>query len=93
MEKKNMELQNMHKDSTFNPLHKSFEDTKNVDQNEIGAGNSDDSNKSVGLVYISCASREQTICREYNFKGNRDEIRSKTVEAAFNLLLELIDHL
>lgn len=53
----------------------------------IAGPNSDTSNKPVGLVYISVvASKNSPIVMEYNFKGNRNEVREKTVAAALILI-------
>ena len=48
--------------------------------------------KPVGLVYISGYNKldDNLIVKEFNFKGNRQQIRLKTAENAFTLLLELI---
>ena len=60
----------------------------------IAGPNSDDSNKDVGLVFISASHSRKTICNEYNF-GNigRLQIREATVIEAITLLNNLIDYL
>ena len=54
-------------------------------------GGSDE--KPVGLVYISCATKDGTIVREHNFLGNRDEIREQTVIWGLSLIKECIVNL
>ena len=44
--------------------------------------------KPVGLVYIGLHICGDTIALKYNFEGNRNEIRQKTVESALGFLLE-----
>jgi len=46
--------------------------------------------KPVGLVYIGCCVNRVTKVAEYNFNGNRNEIREKSVEAALELLIECL---
>ena len=60
----------------------------------IAGPNSDDSNKDVGLVFISASHSTKTICNEYNF-GNigRSQIREATLIEAITLLNNLIDYL
>lgn len=46
--------------------------------------------KPVGLVYVACAMREQTVCNKHIFRGNRQRIRlhacSEALEMALNQL-------
>lgn len=44
----------------------------------------------VGTVFIGFESLSKAIVREYHFTGNREAVRSQTVEAALRLLLECI---
>lgn len=46
--------------------------------------------KPVGLVFISCATKEGTVVREYRFSGNREEIREQSVLAGLSLIKECI---
>jgi nicotinamide-nucleotide amidase len=42
--------------------------------------------KPVGLVFIALASKNKSICHAYQFTGNRDAIRQRSVLAALDLL-------
>ena len=42
----------------------------------------------VGTVFIGYADEIRACAREYHFTGDREQIRTKTVEAALKLLLE-----
>jgi PncC family amidohydrolase len=44
--------------------------------------------KPVGLVFIGIATEQKTEVRKFNFKGNREEIRTQSVRAALELALE-----
>ena len=44
----------------------------------------------VGTVYIGYADTERCISRHYVFTGDRDSVRTQTVNAALNLILEYI---
>lgn len=57
------------------------------------AGPSMDEGKPVGLVYIACYDkrRKQMFVREFQLKGNRDQIREKTVERSLRLLKQCLD--
>ena len=46
--------------------------------------------KPVGMVFVSIASRHDSICLECNFSGNRKQIRSKAAVKALKLLLEFL---
>ncbi len=46
--------------------------------------------KPVGLVYIGIASKKETRIFKHIFKGNRNEVRKQTVEAALQHLSDLI---
>ncbi len=48
----------------------------------------DDFGHSVGTVYIGFADRTQAFAREYHFDGNREAVRTQTIEAALRLILE-----
>ena len=54
------------------------------------AGPSSMEGKPVGLVYIGVAIEKTVFTFEYMFDGDRNEIRSKCVEAAIKKLKELI---
>ncbi|MCM8781894.1 MAG: competence/damage-inducible protein A [Candidatus Omnitrophica bacterium] len=42
--------------------------------------------KPIGLVFIALATKNKTICRQYNFLGTRTEIKLQTARAALNML-------
>lgn len=42
--------------------------------------------KPVGLVYIACKVRDNITVKEYNFKGNRQKVRARTVISGLDLL-------
>jgi nicotinamide-nucleotide amidase len=44
--------------------------------------------KPVGTVWVGVAMPSGTISRQYNFTGNRDEVREQAVKAAMELFLE-----
>ena len=46
--------------------------------------------KPLGLVYIAVRFKDRKIVREYNFPGNREMIRQRTVSTAFNIFRTLI---
>jgi len=46
--------------------------------------------KPVGLVYIGCCSPTKSIIKEYNFSGNRNEVREQAVRYALNSLRLLL---
>ena len=46
--------------------------------------------KPVGLVYIAVRYRGKQVVKEHNFSGNREMIRLRTVNTAFNLLRKLM---
>ena len=46
--------------------------------------------KPVGLVYIGCQVRGESVVKEYRFKGNRNKIRESSVSAALGLMRECI---
>ena len=43
-------------------------------------------NKPVGLVFICLSYKNKNICRAFNFKGNRQNIRKKSTQEALRLL-------
>lgn len=43
--------------------------------------------KPVGTVYIAAATAEGVLVRRYNFSGDRENVRAKTVSAALRLAL------
>lgn len=46
--------------------------------------------KPIGLVYIACSIKGKVFVEQYNFKGNREKIRSYTVAKAIDLMRKLI---
>ena len=42
----------------------------------------------VGTVYIGCSFADRTLSRTYSNRGDRDSIRSQTIRAALELVLE-----
>ncbi|SEF40294.1 CinA family protein [Lachnospira multipara] len=52
------------------------------------AGPSMEDGKPVGLVYIACHYKDETIVKEFNFTGDRKSVRE---QAAFNALKLVID--
>ena len=57
----------------------------------IAGKNTDISKKPVGNVFVSVYFRNEVVTREYNFSGNREEIKRKTVESALALLKKTIE--
>ena len=51
-------------------------------------GGSDD--KPVGTVWIAVASAEQMVARRYQFDGDRQAVRTATMQSALELLLDLV---
>jgi nicotinamide-nucleotide amidase len=51
-------------------------------------GGSDD--KPVGTVWIAVASAEQMVARRYQFDGDRQAVRTATMQTALELLLDLV---
>lgn len=47
--------------------------------------------KPVGLVYIGCTAFGEALVREYQFTGNREEIRQAAVNAGLRQLKELLE--
>ncbi len=43
-------------------------------------------NKPVGLVFICLAGKNKNICREFYFRGSRQDIREKSTQEALRLL-------
>lgn len=56
----------------------------------LAGPNGDGSGKPVGLVYIGVACQERTDAHEFLFQGDRDAVRRQAVEAAVELLIEII---
>lgn len=48
------------------------------------------SEKPVGLVYIAVAYDRGNICKEFNFKGSRKEIKEKASDEALKLIKEYL---
>ncbi|MHB8154786.1 MAG: CinA family protein [Candidatus Omnitrophota bacterium] len=42
--------------------------------------------KPIGTVYICLSGKNKNICRKFNFSGNRESIRKKSVQEALRLL-------
>ncbi|MDO5734578.1 MAG: CinA family protein [Eubacteriales bacterium] len=55
------------------------------------AGPEASSGEAVGRVFIGARNGEKYLVREYNFSGNREEIRIKAVISAYRLILELLN--
>jgi len=47
--------------------------------------------KPVGTVFISVSSKAKTICRRFQFKGNRSSIRNQSALSALKLLQQIIN--
>ena len=56
----------------------------------LAGPNGDGSGKPVGLVYIGCSGRTDTVVEEFVFDGNRSEIRLQALDAALQILLSQI---
>lgn len=48
--------------------------------------------KTVGLVYIGCAYKDEVIAREFRFGGDRYEIRRQAVDEAVAMAMELLEN-
>ena len=48
----------------------------------------DDFGNSVGTVFIGYCDENRTVSRKYLFSGSREQIRTQTVQAALELILE-----
>ena len=46
--------------------------------------------KPVGTVYISVATRYETFCTKFQFRGNRTSIRNQAVNAALQMLKDIL---
>ena len=49
----------------------------------------DEFGHSVGTVFIGYADADRNFAREYHFSGNREAVRTQTVNAALELILEM----
>lgn len=60
----------------------------------IAGPNKDDSDKPVGLVYISSffERNNKLISKKFQFEGNRDEIRNSSIKNAIQLLILQIEN-
>ena len=56
----------------------------------IAGPESDMTDKPVGLVYIGAAFEKKKIVRKFNFSGNRDRIRRRTMHTACSMLIKLL---
>lgn len=45
----------------------------------------------VGTVFVGYADEKHTVVRECHFPGNREAVRSQTIEAALKLVLECVN--
>ena len=52
-----------------------------------GGGSSE---KPVGTVYISVATKDNVSVKKFNFSGSRTEIKNKSVQAAFEMLEKIL---
>ncbi len=50
----------------------------------------DETDKSVGIVYIAIANQEEVICREYDFGQPREKVINRTVTKSLQMLQELL---
>lgn len=48
----------------------------------------DEFGHTVGTVYIGYDSSRNSLVKEFHFRGNREEVRNQTIEAALKLILE-----
>lgn len=48
----------------------------------------DEFGHSVGTVFIGYADATKTLAREYHFDGDREQVRTQTIQAAMKLVLE-----
>lgn len=48
--------------------------------------------KPVGLVYVGCAQKNESIYKKFNFSGNREEVRLQTVNSALEVLISKIEN-
>lgn len=44
----------------------------------------------VGTVFIGCCTGERTVVRHHCFSGSREDVRSQTIRAALELVLEIV---
>ncbi len=49
-----------------------------------------DAIKPIGLVYISCILKDVIMVEKYNFDGDRNMIRSKTVNTALDMIQDIV---
>ena len=50
----------------------------------------DGSGKPVGLVYLGASDGAQTLVREFVFRGSREDVRNQAIDAALDLVMELL---
>ena len=48
--------------------------------------------KPVGLVYVGCAQKDESIYKKFIFSGNREEVRLQTVNSALEILISKIEN-
>ena len=48
----------------------------------------DEFGHSVGTVFIGYEDHKQTIVKQYHFEGDRESVRSQTIDAALDLILQ-----
>lgn len=50
----------------------------------------DGSGKPVGLVYLGASDGARTVVREFVFRGSREDVRNQAIDAALDLVMELL---
>ena len=56
----------------------------------IAGPKKDGTKKRVGLVYIAVANSKKTFCKKFQFRGSRRKIKSRSAQAAIDLLQKFI---
>ena len=56
------------------------------------AGPSSGDKQNKGLVYIACGTKKKILVNEYNFKGNRENVRKQAVLASIKSLISLLNN-
>lgn len=80
-----------HGSISFKTTIEMAKNVKNLGKTDIGIAITGIAGKSIegkkrGLVYIAISYKNKTIYREFNFKGNRKEIKEKAVKNALAIL-------
>lgn len=55
------------------------------------AGPTGDENKKVGLAYIGIMIKDEIVVKEYNFKGDRNQIRLNAVIEAMKAIIDMLN--